>query len=185
MAHAGTTLDLGRSRQTTKQNRFGWFKAPLAVALAIMLGVAAGTGAWTVLHTQAAISTSNMAASAAAHERIEAHQALIATQVDRSTDAIESHRTAVANVAVSPRDERLEMINQFETITGTSAAPRDDRGESIRAFEGITGFAGIVRPYPVYDPQREHNRAYGIGEFAPFYPAYDPKMEHASAAPGR
>ncbi len=48
MAHAGTTLDLGRSRQTTKEKRSGWSKAPLMVALAVMLGIAVGTAAWAV-----------------------------------------------------------------------------------------------------------------------------------------
>ena len=48
MAHAGTTLDLGRSRQRTNAKRPGWVQAAVMVAVAVMLGLAVGTGAYVV-----------------------------------------------------------------------------------------------------------------------------------------
>ena len=100
MAHAGTTLDLGRSRPTTNEKRPGWFRAPLLVALAVALGLAVGAAAWTFAGSQSVNVANRTAYVAAIHEKIEAHRAAVAAGADRATDPIEAHRTTVANAAV-------------------------------------------------------------------------------------
>jgi hypothetical protein len=137
MAHAGTTLDLGRSRQTTKAGS-GWFKAPLAVALAVVVGLAVGTAAWAMTRSQSA-ATTQVSVSAAAHERIEAHQALVGTQVDRSTDAIEAHRLAAADAAASAvANSGLDQIEAHRTyVANTAMGVYDHRLDAIETQGGL------------------------------------------------
>src|SRR4051812_9914174 len=120
MAHVNTTVDLGRTRPTTNetQNRPGWSRPVLTVAMAVIVGLAVGAAAWTIAGSQSVSVANRTAYVAAIHEKIETHRALVGTAADRAYDPIESHRTAVANAATIQVIGLRGAIAQFGVLHG-------------------------------------------------------------------